>query len=114
MFGFMRKSLSIPTAQEAMAGRDHAIPTAATHFVTHAPLKGPYPQGSEKALFGLGCFWGAERKFWQLPGVLVTAVAMRAGRRPIRPMTRCAPERPGTPRPCSWCSTPARSPTKTS
>ncbi|ODS01065.1 peptide-methionine (S)-S-oxide reductase [Methyloceanibacter methanicus] len=82
MFGFMRKSLSIPTAQEAMAGRDHAIPTAATHFVTHAPLKGPYPQGSEKALFGLGCFWGAERKFWQLPGVLVTAVGYAGGPTP--------------------------------
>lgn len=82
MFGFMRKSLSIPTAQEAMTGRDHAIPTADTHFVTHAPLKGPYPQGAQKALFGLGCFWGAERKFWQLPGVAVTAVGYAGGPTP--------------------------------
>jgi peptide-methionine (S)-S-oxide reductase len=82
MFGFMRKSLSIPTAAEAMTGRDHAIPTAQTHFVNGAPLKGPYPQGAQLALFGLGCFWGAERKFWQLPGVLVTAVGYAGGPTP--------------------------------
>jgi len=82
MFGFMRKSLSIPTAAEAMTGRDHAIPTAQTHFVNGAPLKGPYPQGAQLTLFGLGCFWGAERKFWQLPGVLVTAVGYAGGPTP--------------------------------
>ncbi len=82
MFGFMRKSLSIPTAAEAMTGRDHAIPTAQTHFVNGAPLKGPYPQGAQMALFGLGCFWGAERKFWQLPGVIVTAVGYAGGPTP--------------------------------
>jgi peptide-methionine (S)-S-oxide reductase len=82
MFGFMRKSLSIPTAAEAMTGRDHAIPTAQTHFVNGAPLKGPYPQGAQMALFGLGCFWGAERKFWQLPGVIVTAVGYAGGSTP--------------------------------
>lgn len=82
MFGFMRKSLPIPTAAEAMTGRDHAIPTAQTHFVNGAPLKGPYPQGAQMALFGLGCFWGAERKFWQLPGVIVTAVGYAGGPTP--------------------------------
>ena len=82
MFGFMRKSLTIPSAGEAMTGRDHPIPTAQTHFVNGAPLKGPYSEGSEMAVFGLGCFWGAERKFWQLPGVLVTAVGYAGGPTP--------------------------------
>ncbi|MEM9591785.1 MAG: peptide-methionine (S)-S-oxide reductase MsrA [Pseudomonadota bacterium] len=78
----MLKSLTIPTAAEAMTGRDQPIPTAQTHFVNGAPLKGPYPDGSEMAVFGLGCFWGAERKFWQLPGVLVTAVGYAGGPTP--------------------------------
>ncbi|BAQ15937.1 peptide-methionine (S)-S-oxide reductase MsrA [Methyloceanibacter caenitepidi] len=78
----MLKSLTIPSAAEAMTGRDHAIPTAQTHFVNGAPLKGPYPQGAQMALFGLGCFWGAERKFWQLPGVAVTAVGYAGGPTP--------------------------------
>jgi peptide-methionine (S)-S-oxide reductase len=82
MFGFMRKSLTIPSASEAMAGRDFHIPTAQTHFVNGAPLKGPYPEGAQMAVFGLGCFWGAERKFWQLPGVLVTAVGYAGGPTP--------------------------------
>ncbi|MGD2024588.1 MAG: peptide-methionine (S)-S-oxide reductase MsrA [Methyloceanibacter sp.] len=82
MFGFMRKSLTIPSASEAMAGRDAPIPTAQTHFVNGAPLKGPYPEGAQMAVFGLGCFWGAERKFWQLPGVLVTAVGYAGGPTP--------------------------------
>lgn len=82
MFGFMRKSISIPTAKDAMTGRDLPIPTAPAHFVTGAPLKGPYPEGAEMAVFGLGCFWGAERKFWQLPGVLVTAVGYAGGPTP--------------------------------
>jgi peptide-methionine (S)-S-oxide reductase len=82
MFGLMRKSLTIPSASEAMAGRDFPIPTAQTHFVNGAPLKGPYPEGAQMAVFGLGCFWGAERKFWQLPGVLVTAVGYAGGPTP--------------------------------
>ena len=82
MFGLMSNSLSIPTAKDAMAGRDLPITTAPTHFVTGAPLKGPYPEGAEMAVFGLGCFWGAERKFWQLPGVLVTAVGYAGGPTP--------------------------------
>jgi len=82
MFGSMRKSVSIPTAKDAMTGRDLPIPTAPTHLVTGAPLKGPYPEGAEMAVFGLGCFWGAERKFWQLPGVLATAVGYAGGPTP--------------------------------
>jgi len=82
MFTLKRKPLSMPSVDQALPGRDQALPTAKTHFITGAPLKGPYPQGAEKALFGLGCFWGAERKFWELPGVTVTAVGYAGGLTP--------------------------------
>lgn len=78
MFGF-RKKLSLPTPAEAFPGRTQAIPTAERHFVNGRPLKGPFPEGMETIVVGLGCFWGAERKFWQLPGVFVTAVGYAAG-----------------------------------
>ncbi|MFZ3227976.1 MAG: peptide-methionine (S)-S-oxide reductase, partial [Xanthobacteraceae bacterium] len=74
MFSF-RKKLEIPTAAEALPGRSTPIPTAQRHFVNGHGLKGPYPEGLEMAMFGFGCFWGAERKFWELgDGVYVTAV----------------------------------------
>jgi peptide-methionine (S)-S-oxide reductase len=79
MFTLKRKSLSMPSPAEALPGRTTAIPTASTHFVNGAPLKGPYPQGSEMAMFGLGCFWGAEKRFWDVPGVIVTAVGYAGG-----------------------------------
>jgi peptide-methionine (S)-S-oxide reductase len=82
MFTLKRKPLSIPSPDQALPGRSQAIPTAQTHFVNGAALKGPYPAGAEKALFGLGCFWGAERKFWQVPGVIVTAVGYAGGPTP--------------------------------
>jgi len=79
MFGF-RKSLEMPTKDSALPGRATAIPTAAEHFINHHSLKGPYPAGAEKAMFGLGCFWGAERKFWELGGgVYVTAAGYAGG-----------------------------------
>jgi peptide-methionine (S)-S-oxide reductase len=81
MFGF-RKRTAMPTREEALPGRPQPIPTAATHFVNGRALKGPYPEGSERIVFGLGCFWGAERKFWQVPGVWVTAVGYAAGHTP--------------------------------
>ncbi|HRD78800.1 MAG TPA: peptide-methionine (S)-S-oxide reductase MsrA [Hyphomicrobiaceae bacterium] len=78
-----RKKSAMPTPSEALKGRVSAIPTASTHYVNGASLKGPYPAGSEMAMFGLGCFWGAERKFWQLGhGVIVTAVGYAAGHTP--------------------------------
>ena len=81
MFGFRKKN-ALPTADEILPGRDQPIATAAEHFVNHAALKGPYPEGSDIAYFGLGCFWGAERKFWQTPGVIVTAVGYAGGQTP--------------------------------
>ncbi len=82
MFSFKRKPLTVPSADESLPGRQEPIPTAPTHYVNGAALKGPYPQGAEKALFGLGCFWGAERKFWEMPGVIVTAVGYAGGSTP--------------------------------
>lgn len=80
---FMRKSLEIPTAADALPGRSVPLPTAKTHFVNGRPLKGPYPEGLETAIFGLGCFWGAERKFWELgDGVYITAVGYAGGSTP--------------------------------
>jgi peptide-methionine (S)-S-oxide reductase len=79
MFTFRKRS-ELPTQAEALPGRATPIPTAERHFVNHRPLQPPYPQGMRQALFGLGCFWGAERKFWQMPdGIWVTAVGYAGG-----------------------------------
>jgi len=82
MFSF-RKKLEMPAAGEALPGRSTPIPTARQHFVNGHALKGPYPEGLETAMFGFGCFWGAERKFWELgSGVYVTAVGYAGGMTP--------------------------------
>jgi peptide-methionine (S)-S-oxide reductase len=82
MFTF-KKSLAMPSAAEALPGRTTPIATAREHFVFHRPLKGPYPEGLETAMFGMGCFWGAERKFWELgEGIHVTAVGYAGGLTP--------------------------------
>jgi peptide-methionine (S)-S-oxide reductase len=81
MFLFKRKT-ELPSASDALPGRSTPIPTAERHFVNGAPLAGPLPEGAEVAYFALGCFWGAERKFWQTPGVLVTAVGYQGGTTP--------------------------------
>jgi len=82
MFGF-KKSIAMATTAEALPGRNAPIRTAAEHFIYHGALKGPYPRGAQKAMFGLGCFWGAERKFWELgDGIQVTAVGYAGGLTP--------------------------------
>lgn len=75
------KKLRIPSPAEALPGRDEKVPVPPAHFVQGTPLEGPFP-GKELAIFGLGCFWGAERKFWQLPGVFTTAVGYAGGHTP--------------------------------
>ena len=79
---FRTKPTTIPTADEALPGRTAEMPVANEHFVNGASLKGPYPTGAETVYFGLGCFWGAERLFWKLPGVIVTAVGYQGGHTP--------------------------------
>jgi peptide-methionine (S)-S-oxide reductase len=82
MFLF-RKKLEMPAPGATLPGRAAPIPTADKHFVNGRLLKGPYPEGFETALFGMGCFWGAERKFWELgDGIHVTAVGYAAGQTP--------------------------------
>jgi peptide-methionine (S)-S-oxide reductase len=69
----------MPPREQALAGRDDVMPVTNKHYVNGAPIKAPFPAGMEEAVFGLGCFWGAERKFWQLPGVYSTAVGYAGG-----------------------------------
>lgn len=80
---FSRKKLQMPSPDTALKGRPDPIPTAEKHFVNGRPLKGPYPDGLEQAVFGMGCFWGAERKFWQLSdGIWITASGYAGGYTP--------------------------------
>src|SRR6266853_1924075 len=80
MFGLRKRSM--PSAEEALPGRREQMPVPDTHFVNGARLEPPFPAGTERAVFGLGCFWGAERKFWEVPGVYTTAVGYAGGRTP--------------------------------
>lgn len=77
-----KKSLDMPAPGSALPGRATAMPVPEKHFVNGHPLKAPFPAHLRQAVFGLGCFWGAERKFWQLPGVYSTAVGYAAGSTP--------------------------------
>jgi peptide-methionine (S)-S-oxide reductase len=81
MFTFSKKS-KIPSPEEALPGRTTPMSVPSAHYVNGNPLAPPYPDGMEQAAFGLGCFWGAERKFWQTPGVFTTAVGYAGGSTP--------------------------------
>lgn len=72
----------MPTPETALPGRDEAMPIPPSHFVNGNPLRGPFPEHLQQAVFGMGCFWGVERKFWQIPGVFTTAAGYAAGLTP--------------------------------
>ncbi|OQP84621.1 peptide-methionine (S)-S-oxide reductase [Rhizobium rhizosphaerae] len=76
------KKIEMPAPSAALPGREVPIATADVHFVNGKPLHGPYPEGLKSVLFGMGCFWGAERLFWKIPGVYVTAVGFAGGYTP--------------------------------
>ncbi|HEX2796032.1 MAG TPA: peptide-methionine (S)-S-oxide reductase MsrA [Immundisolibacter sp.] len=76
------KSLELPTAAQALPGRATPMPVTNRHFVNGQPIKGPFAAGLQQAVFGLGCFWGAERRFWQIDGVVSTAVGYAGGHTP--------------------------------
>jgi peptide-methionine (S)-S-oxide reductase len=82
IFGLFDKKSAMPSAQDALPGRSTVMPVPAKHYVNGHPIKAPFPAGMELAMFGLGCFWGAERKFWQQAGVYSTAVGYAAGLTP--------------------------------
>ena len=76
---FLKKKVTLPTESEALPGRSEAMPVPAAHFVNGRRLISPFPEGAETVMVGMGCFWGAEKMFWQLPGVWVTAVGYAGG-----------------------------------
>lgn len=82
MFFMNRAKSQMVDPKDALPGRPHPIPTAETHFISGLPLKSPVPEGMEEAMFGMGCFWGVERKFWQTKGVWLTMVGYAGGYTP--------------------------------
>jgi peptide-methionine (S)-S-oxide reductase len=79
---FSRKPLTIPSKADALPGRQERMPVPDAHFVNRNPIAAPFPDGLARAVFGMGCFWGAEKKFWQQPGVYSTAVGYAGGPTP--------------------------------
>ena len=79
---FTRKPTEMVSPDRALPGRAEPLPTAETHFISGLPLKSPVPEGMAEAMFGMGCFWGVERKFWQTPGVWLTMVGYAGGYTP--------------------------------
>ncbi|MFM2279343.1 MAG: peptide-methionine (S)-S-oxide reductase [Pseudomonadota bacterium] len=82
LIDMFNNKMTIPAPEHALPGRESEIPTSSHHFVNGRPLKGPYPDGMQSILLGMGCFWGAERMFWKLDGVWMTAVGYAGGHTP--------------------------------
>src|SRR5262245_4135499 len=82
MLFFSRDKTNLPTSEDALPGRDTAMPVADKHLVLGTPMQPPFPDGIETIYVGLGCFWGAERLFWETPGVYTTAVGYQGGMTP--------------------------------
>lgn len=82
LIDMFNKKMKLPVASEALKGRSQPIPTGKNHFVSKHPLKGPYPDGFGTAIFALGCYWGAERLYWETPGVWVTGAGFAGGTTP--------------------------------
>ncbi len=80
MFG--KRNLEMPAEGDALAGREDPVPVPEAHFINGNPLEGPFPEDTEVAVFGMGCFWGAERRFWKLPGVYTTSAGYAGGTTP--------------------------------
>ncbi len=92
LLNMLNNKLKLPPRENALPGRASALPTASHHFVNGTALHAPFPQGMETAMFGLGCFWGAERKFWQIRRASIPPPwAMPPGSRPTRPIRKSAP-----------------------
>ena len=114
MFSF-KKSLDIPGQGRGAAGPADADPDRRAAFRQRQPAEGSLSGGLETAIFGMGCFWGAERKFWELgDGIYATAVGYAGGQRRIRPTRRSAPAAPATTRWCWWSTTRTRCPSTSS
>lgn len=80
MFG--RKNMELPAEGDALAGREEPVPVPEAHFINGNPLEGPFPEDTETAVFGMGCFWGAERRFWKMSGVYTTSAGYAGGTTP--------------------------------
>ena len=109
MWQILRKKTEMPSADRALPGRSApAFSVPAKHFVNGNRIQPPFPAGLEKAMFGMGCFWGAERKFWEAPGVYATAVGYAAGLTPNPTYGKSARRRPTG----SWCGSTRARPTR--
>ena len=108
MLQFLSRHKTMPTAEEALPGRDQAIVAPGEHFVLGTPMAPPFPDGTEQVVLGMGCFWGAERMFWERDRrVHHRRRIRRRAIRPTRPTRRSARGGPATTRSCSWSSGPA-------